>query len=113
MKYFDDLSPHPSTPSRAVLQAVGGSWDSFGEWEREFQAMGQMRGAGWVILYREPVANRFSHHWISLHEACHPTGFTPLVVMDLWEHAYSGMERSRYIEAYVHWDKVEERLKGS
>jgi Fe-Mn family superoxide dismutase len=114
--YFDNLSPHPSNPTRAVIQAVGGSWDSFGEWEREFQAMGQIRGVGWVILYRDPVANRFSNHWISLHEEGHPAGFIPLLVMDVWEHAYSGMERARYIEAFfqnIHWDRVEERLKGT
>ena len=113
--FFDNLSPHASHPTRAVLQAVGGSWDSFGEWEREFQAMGQIRGVGWVILYRDPVANRFSNHWIRIHEQGHPAGFVPLLVMDLWEHAYSGMERARYVEAFfenIHWDKVEERLKG-
>jgi len=114
--FFENLSPHPSPPTRAVVQALGGSWDSFGEWEREFRAMGGIRGVGWVILYRDPVATRFSNHWISIHEEGHPSGFTPLLVLDMWEHAYTGMERARYIEAFfdnLRWEEVEERLKAS
>jgi len=71
--------------------------------------MGGIRGVGWVILYRDPVANRFSNHWISIHEEGHPSGFTPLLVLDMWEHAYTGMERARYIEAFfdnLRWEEV-------
>lgn len=113
--YFENLSPHPSAPSLAVSRAVGGTWDSFRAWEKEFRAMGQIRGVGWVILYRDPVADRLSNHWITLHEEGHPAGFVPLLVMDVWEHAYSGMDRPRYIEAFfenIQWSRVEERLKG-
>jgi Fe-Mn family superoxide dismutase len=114
--YFDNLSPHPSRPSPKLSEDLGRTWDSFREWEREFRAMGQIRGVGWVILYRDPVADRLSNHWITLHEEGHPAGFTPLLVMDVWEHAYCGMERSRYIDAFfenIQWSKVEDRLKGN
>ena len=113
--YFDNLSPRSSSPPRALLEKPGSGWDSFQEWEEEFQAMGQIRGVGWVILYRDPVAERLSNHWITLHEEGHPAGFTPLLVMDVWEHAYSGMDRARYVEAFLEnvcWTKVEERLRG-
>lgn len=113
--YFDNLSSHPFNPSPALLDEMGGSWESFAEWEKEFRAMGQIRGVGWVILYRDPIADRLSNHWITLHEEGHPAGFTPLLVMDVWEHAYSGMDRTRYIEAFfesLHWNRVESRLKG-
>jgi len=111
--YFDNLSPHPSGPPPAVSEGIGGAWGSMEEWEREFRAMGQIRGVGWVILYQDPVADRFSNHWITLHEEGHPAGFTPLLVMDVWEHAYSGMDRSRYIDAYfenIRWSKVADRM---
>jgi Fe-Mn family superoxide dismutase len=113
--YFDNLSPHPSSPSAEISEGMAGAWDSFTEWEKEFRAMGQIRGVGWVILYRDPVAGRLSNHWITLHEEGHPAGFTPLLVMDVWEHAYSGMDRSRYIDAFfenVDWSRVEERLRS-
>jgi superoxide dismutase, Fe-Mn family len=112
--YFDNLTPQSSKPSPELIEAVGVAWGSFDEWEAEFRAMGQIRGVGWVILYRDPVSGRLSNHWITLHEEGHPAGFTPLLVMDVWEHAYSGMDRTRYIDAFfenIHWDRVEGRLK--
>jgi Fe-Mn family superoxide dismutase len=113
--YFDNLSPHSSVPSTAVSEEVGGGWGSLPEWEKEFRAMGRIRGVGWVILYRDPVADRLSNHWITLHEEGHPAGFTPLLVMDVWEHAYIGMDRSRYIDAFfenIRWSKVADRMRG-
>ena len=46
--------------------------------------------------------------------AVHPAGFTPLLAMDVWEHAYTGMERPKYVEAFlanVDWAVVERRLQ--
>src|SRR4029079_368436 len=113
--YFDNLSPQSSKPSPELIEAVGGAWGSFDEWEAEFRAMGQIRGVGWVILYRDPVAGQLSNHWITLHEEGHPAGFTPLLVMDVWEHAYSGMDRTRYVEAFfenLRWSRVADRLRS-
>ena len=111
--YFDNLSPHPSGPPPVVSEGLGGAWGSMAEWEKDFRAMGQIRGVGWVILYRDPVADRLSNHWITLHEEGHPAGFKPLLVMDVWEHAYSGMDRPRYIDAFfenICWSRVADRL---
>ena len=43
-------------------------------------------------------------------------GTTPFLVMDVWEHAYGGMARPRYIEAFfenIHWGTAEGRMRGS
>src|SRR5207249_4832492 len=65
---------------------------------------------------KEPRSVR-SHRWITRHEHGHPAGFRPLLVMDVWEHAflvdYKPTERSRYIEAFfanVDWRTVEGRF---
>jgi Fe-Mn family superoxide dismutase len=74
-----------------------------------------MRGIGWVIFYRDPVTSTLSNHWIGLHEEGHPVGFTPLLVMDVWEHAHTGIERSAYVDAFLanaDWDRVDHRLQG-
>lgn len=112
--YFDNLVPGGSTPSRTLATALGEAWQSFDAWMREFRAIGMMRGIGWAILYRDPVTQRLSNHWITLHQDGHPAGFRPILVMDVWEHAYTGLERGPYIDAFfanVHWDEVEARLK--
>jgi Fe-Mn family superoxide dismutase len=76
-----------------------------------------MRGVGWAILYQDPETGRLSNHWITLHEHGHPSGFRPLLVMDVWEHAflidYKPTERARYIDAFfanVNWQAVERRF---
>jgi len=47
-----------------------------------------------------------------------PVGFTPLLVMDVWEHAfmrdYKATERGKYIEAFfrnIDWRMIERRLQ--
>jgi superoxide dismutase, Fe-Mn family len=55
---------------------------------------------------------------ITLHQEGVPTGFKPLLVMDVWEHAfvrdYQATERSKYIEAFfrnIDWRTVERRVR--
>lgn len=113
--YFENLTPGESRVPRAFEETLGGLWGSFKRWQEEFEAIGQIRGVGWVILYKDPVDGRLSNHWIGLHEEGHPAGFTPLLVMDVWEHAYSGMNRSAYIKAFfmnVNWEGVGARWAG-
>jgi Fe-Mn family superoxide dismutase len=77
-----------------------------------------MRGVGWAICYQNPANGRISNHWITLHETGNVAGFNPILVMDVWEHAflldYKPAERPKYIEAFfsnIAWDMVENRLK--
>ena len=94
--------------------------DSFGsveQWMAAFQAIGATRGVGWVVLFQDPATRWLTNHWITLHHEGVPVGFKPLLVMDVWEHAfardYKVTERGKYIEAFfrnVDWKVVEERL---
>ena len=77
------------------------------------------RGVGWAICYENPSNGRLSNHWITLHEIGNVAGFTPALVMDVWEHAflldYKPAERPKYIEAFfsnIDWNAVEQRLKS-
>ncbi len=113
--YFENLSPAGRGPGAAIGEVLSRDWGSFDAWRREFAAIGAMRGVGWAILYRDPANGRLSNHWIGLHEEGHPAGFAPLLVMDVGEHAFTGMERPRYIDAFlenVDWARVGGRLAG-
>lgn len=86
----------------------------FEAWKKQFTEMGHMRGTGWVILYCDPMGQSLTNVWITSHEEGHPAGFTPILVMDVWEHAYMvdwGADgRPEYIKAFfknVDWAKVE------
>jgi superoxide dismutase, Fe-Mn family len=93
------------------------SFGSYPIWKTDFVSVGKMRGVGWAICYQDPATRRLSNHWITLHEVGNVAGFVPVLVMDVWEHAflldYPPAERPRYIEAFfanVAWDVVERRL---
>jgi Fe-Mn family superoxide dismutase len=96
------------------------SFGGYRNWLEEFAAMGKMRGVGWVILYYDPLAQVLTNHWIGLHEEGHPAGFAPILVMDVWEHAYmvdAGVEgRAPYVDAFlknVDWPKVDRILSAA
>jgi Fe-Mn family superoxide dismutase len=107
----------PLGESAALSKQMKKSFGGFERWKDEFAAIGKMRGVGWAILYFDPRARVLTNHWIGMHEVGHPAGFVPILVMDVWEHAYmvdGGVDgRPRYIEAFfknVDWSKVDRAL---
>ena len=101
-------------------RAAEESFGSYHVWKADFLGVGKMRGVGWAICYQDPSNGRLSNHWITLHEVGNVSGFTPVLVMDVWEHAflldYKPSERQKYIEAFfsnIDWNAVQRRLLGS
>ncbi len=100
-------------------EAAEASYPSYEIWKTDFASVGKMRGVGWAICYLNPATGGISNHWIELHETGNVAGFLPILVMDVWEHAflldYKPADRPKYIEAFmanVDWDSVEKRLKA-
>ncbi|WRQ72944.1 MAG: Fe-Mn family superoxide dismutase [Methanosarcinales archaeon Met12] len=89
---------------------------SFEAWEKDFKAIGAMRGIGWVILYHDPDSDRLFNVWINEHDVGHISGAKPLLVMDIFEHAYMvdyGLKKADYITAFfnaIDWGVVEKRF---
>lgn len=96
------------------LEAVFGSYDM---WEKDFRAVGAMRGIGWVVLYQDVVSGALINFWINEHDTGHPAGCVPILIMDVFEHAFMidyGLKRADYIESFfknVNWTAAEARLK--
>jgi Fe-Mn family superoxide dismutase len=118
--YFSNLKragePSPGKSS-GLAQALNQCFGSLETWKADFQAIGGMRGIGWAILFQDPATGLLSNQWITLHQDGIPAGFKPLLVMDVWEHAfmrdYKATEKAKYIEAFfrnVDWQCVERRL---
>ena len=116
--YFENLAPKGrGSPSADFKRVLDDCFDGFESWKGAFAAVGEMRGVGWAILYQDPATEKLSNHWIALHQDGVPSGFKPLLVMDVWEHAflldYKPAERAKYIEAFfsnVDWEAVHRRL---
>ncbi|NGZ08441.1 MAG: superoxide dismutase [Nitrospira sp. LK70] len=119
--YFDNMTKHGSgDPERnaAFVEAAVSSFGSYDTWKADFASVGKMRGVGWAICFQNPMNGRLSNHWVSLHEIGNVAGFVPVLVMDVWEHAfildYKPSDRGKYIDAFfsnVDWRAAEERLK--
>jgi len=118
--YFSNLraraSPRPGATS-AVAQALAEAFGSVEDWRKDFQAIGGLRGVGWVLLCEDPMTRRLTNHWVCLHQNGVPAGFKPLLVLDVWEHAfmrdYKATERGRYLDVFfrnIDWHAVERRL---
>jgi superoxide dismutase, Fe-Mn family len=118
--YFGNLKkggssePQRQSPFIKAAQTSHGSYDI---WKTDFVGIGKMRGVGWAICYQDPSSGRLSNHWITLHEIGNVAGFKPVLVMDVWEHAflldYKPAERAKYIDAFfanIDWNAVEERM---
>jgi Fe-Mn family superoxide dismutase len=117
--YFDNMTSKGSGggPAAALRDALAEGYAGFDTWKKDFAATGAMRGVGWAIAYQDPTTGRISNHWINLHEDGNLAGFAPILVMDVWEHAfmydYKPAERGKYIESFfanVDWQKSESRL---
>src|SRR5829696_7921226 len=119
--YFDNMqrggTGDPAKTSQ-FLKAAEATFGSYEIWKADFVGIGKMRGVGWAICYQNPANGRLSNHWITLHETGNVAGFTPILVMDVWEHAYlldyKPAERPKYIEAFfsnIAWGEVENRLQ--
>jgi Fe-Mn family superoxide dismutase len=121
--YFSNLrkAAEPAPPSGSgLVQALNESFGGVDAWKTEFQAIGDMRGIGWVVLFQDPATNRLSNHWITLHQDGVPAGFKPLLIMDVWEHAfmrdYKVTDKAKYVQAFfrnIDWSCVERRLRES
>jgi superoxide dismutase, Fe-Mn family len=119
--YFGNMKQGgPGDPERTsgFFRAAAESFGSYDIWKADFVGIGKMRGVGWAICYQNPANGRLSNHWITLHETGNVAGFNPVLVMDVWEHAflldYKPAERSKYIEAFfsnIAWNVCDERLK--
>jgi len=118
--YFENFGKTTSDPAIGGATAIKKLTEQFGSyenWLKDFRATGTMRGIGWTILYRDPTDGRFFNEWVNEHDMGHLAGCTPLLVLDVFEHAYVtdyGLKRADYIEAFIKaidWNVVATRTK--
>ncbi len=117
--YFENLGGGGAAIDKdgALASTLAADFASYENWEKDFKATGAMRGIGWVVLYQDPVSGRLVNFWINEHDAGHPAGAAPILVMDVFEHAFMidyGLKRADYIAAFfnnIRWSVVEGRLR--
>ncbi|MGQ9596733.1 MAG: superoxide dismutase [Thermoproteota archaeon] len=116
--YFGNMSQEGMEleKSSELYRRIVEDFGSYENWEKDFKGTGMMRGIGWIVLYHDPVGGRLFNTWINEHDVGHLAGVKPILIMDVFEHAYMadyGLKRADYIEAFfktVDWKAVKNRL---
>jgi len=117
--YFANLATgHPGLAAGSMLyRALENEFGSFDAWKEDFVKAGASRSIGWAALYLDPKTGGLTNHFIQLHEEGHVAGFAPVLLMDVWEHAYmvdfGAGGRPDYIKTFfdnVNWDAAEKRF---
>ncbi len=114
--YWNSMTPDAGQPSQNVADAINKKFGSMEDFNKQFAevAMGQF-GSGWAWLVKNssgdvdivPSANA---------ENPLAKDLTPLLVCDVWEHAYYidyRNDRGKYVESFlkvINWDFVEKNL---
>lgn len=114
--YFSNLKKGGAAMGPALAKALAAEFGSAENWEKDFRATGAMRGIGWVVLYYDSAAKRLFNCWINEHDVGHLSGAAPIIVMDVFEHAYMtdyGLKKADYIAAFmksIDWKEAEARF---
>ena len=109
-------TPEPGTQIANLITRDFGSFNAFAG---QFQAASQqVQGSGWGILAFEPHAQRLLVLQAEKHQNTGVWGTVPLLVIDVWEHAYYlkyQNKRSNYVKAFmnvINWTNVDQRLRA-
>lgn len=117
--YFGNMSRQGGgglSENQPLMQSMVRKYGSYDAWEKDFKAVGAMRGIGWTILYHDYKDKELYNVWVNEHDMGHLAGLIPLLVLDVFEHAYIldyGLKRADYIEAFfksIDWEIVVSRL---
>jgi len=102
----------------ALAKKIIADFGSIEQWALDFKSTGTMRGIGWVVLSHDKVSDKLFNVWINEHDVGHLAGATPVLVLDVFEHAYMidyGLKKADYITAFMNvtdWGEAEKRYKS-
>lgn len=115
--YFGNIRKKPSVLGDGNLKKrIEREYGSIEKWEKDFRSVGAMRGIGWVVLTEDRKNGGFLNTWVNEHDTGHLAEGVPLLVMDVFEHAYVrdyGIKRTEYIDSFIaaiDWDAVGARM---
>jgi len=117
--YFSSLSngsaplPENSELKKAIVKDFG----SFENWLTVFKGLAMTKGVGWAMLSYDKKTGQLLNHWVDEQHIGHLVSTSPILALDMWEHAYvydyPTSEKKKYIEAYfenLNWEAVEKNF---
>jgi Fe-Mn family superoxide dismutase len=117
--YFGNISDLASSISMDMLSFMRLSRDfgDFDKWQSDFIACCMSSRCGWAITYYNIYTQTYMNTFIDLHSMQVPVGCIPVIVMDMWQHAYY-RDYLADVKTYTHammkelnWGIIDERIK--
>ncbi|MBI2042028.1 MAG: superoxide dismutase [Candidatus Nealsonbacteria bacterium] len=112
--YFDILGSD-GKPTGSIINAIAKDYGSFEEWTGHFKALG-IASRGWVVLAYDFNDGKLRNYIADAHNLYGVWGAAPIIVLDMYEHAYFidfGSDKKSYIETYfknLDWKKIEQKF---
>lgn len=118
--FWENMSPQGGgTPTGPLLEAINQSFGSYDAFAAHFKAAGTaVEGSGWVILVKNNTTKRLEILTAEKHQNLSQWVVTPLLALDVWEHAYYlkyQNNRAAYVEAFfkvINWNDVAKRFSA-
>lgn len=119
--FWENMSPNGGGPANGpVAEQINKDFDSFEAFKKQFSAAAvAVEGSGWAVLCWNPTFNRLVVLTAEKHQNLTQWGVTPLLTVDVWEHAYYIIYQNRraaWVEAWwnlVNWDDVNKRFASA
>ena len=117
--YFANIADNQSRISMDSLSymRLNRDFGTFDNWQRDFIACGKSSRCGWVITYLNTYTQTYMNCFVDLHADNVPVGMYPVIVVDMWQHAYYKdylKDSSTYLTAMMKqlkWSVIENRFE--
>jgi superoxide dismutase, Fe-Mn family len=99
--YFDVLGGNGEKRGK-IIEAIKKDFSSFEKWLEDFKALG-LCSRGWTILGYDFNDGKLRNFLLDAHNLYGTLGISPILVMDMYEHAYFidfGSDKKSYVEAF-------------
>lgn len=113
-----DLNSQITMDSLSYMR-LSKAFGSFDDWQRDFIACCQSSRCGWAITYLNMYTQTLMNCVVDLHAQNVPAGMYPVIVMDVWQHAYYKdylKDSKTYVNAMMKqlkWPVIEKRIEKS
>jgi Fe-Mn family superoxide dismutase len=117
--FWNNMMPKSgSEPTGSLLSQIKKDFGSFSDFKKHFSSAAEkVEGVGWAILVWSPRSHRLEILQAEKHQNLSQWDVIPLLVLDVWEHAYYlkyQNDRKSYVGAWwnvVNWEYVKERYE--
>jgi len=117
--YFSNIADPNSQISMDSLSFMRLTRDfgTFDNWQKDFMACALSSRCGWVVTYLNMYTQSYSNCFIDLHTNNVPAGMFPVIVIDMWQHAFYKdylKDSKTYLSAMMkqlRWSVIEKRIQ--